>query len=194
MLDNLPKSITMGELVPLMKNCPQTREQSVYQHGVSVFQNFLTILHVITGAKKPPDKWRIPDFCYKHDIHTSAHLPDIDIMREYLIFHDCGKPFVRMIDEEGRQHFPNHAQASKHIWLLADGSKRAANLMAMDMDAHLLRADGIQEFSSRPEAFTLMMAAVAEVHSNAAMFGGFDGDSFKIKIKRLAKNGKTMFS
>lgn len=194
MLDNLPKSITMDELLPLMRDCPQTREQSVYQHGVSVFQHFLTLLHVITGAKKSPDKWRIPDFCYKYGIHTSAHLPDIDIMREYLIFHDCGKPFVRTIDEEGKHHFPNHAQASKHIWLLAGGSKYAANLMAMDMDAHLLRADGIQEFSSRPEAFTLMMAAVAEVHSNASMFGGFDSDSFKIKIKRLVKNGKAMFS
>ncbi len=66
----------------------------------------------------------------------------------------------------------------------------AARLMGMDMDAHLLKADGIQEFADRPEAVTLLLTSLAEVHSNAAMFGGVDSDSFKIKAKHLEKRGR----
>ena len=60
----------------------------------------------------------------------------------------------------------------------------------MDMDIHLLKADGIEEFASRPEAATLLLTSLAEIHSNAAMFGGIDSTSFKIKWKHINKRGK----
>jgi len=41
-----------------------------------------------------------------------------------------------------------------------------------------------------PEAAALLLTAIAEVHSNAEMFGGHDSDSFKAKIKRLDKRGR----
>ena len=61
--------------------------------------------------------------------------------------------------------------------------------MAMDMDAHLLKSDGVAEFAARPQATALLLTALAEVHSNAAMFGGADSDSFKIKAKHLDRRG-----
>ncbi len=35
---------------------------------------------------------------------------------------------------------------------------------------------------------------MAEVHSNAAMFGGTDSDSFKIKAKHLNKRGRQVLA
>lgn len=98
------------------------------------------------------------------------------------------------IDENGKRHFPDHAQASEQVWLAAGGNRQAALLMAMDMDAHILKAEGIEEFASRPEAVTLLLAALAEVHSNAAMFGGATSDSFKIKAKHLDKRGRQVLA
>ncbi len=40
------------------------------------------------------------------------------------------------------------------------------------------------------DAFTLLLAALAEIHSNSRMFGGENSDSFKIKFKKLEQRGK----
>ena len=63
----------------------------------------------------------------------------------------------------------------------------------MDMDIHLLKAVGVEEFASRPEAATLLLTGLAEVHSNAAMFGGISSTSFKIKWKQIDRRGKAIF-
>jgi len=60
----------------------------------------------------------------------------------------------------------------------------------MDMDVHLLKDAGVDGFSSRPEAATLLLTALAEIHSNAEMFGGIESTSFKIKWKQLNRRGK----
>jgi len=60
----------------------------------------------------------------------------------------------------------------------------------MDMDIHLLKADGIAEFAARPEAISLLLTGLAEIHANAAMFGGIESTSFKIKFKQISKRGK----
>lgn len=40
------------------------------------------------------------------------------------------------------------------------------------MDVHLLKADGVESFSKNPYALTLLLTGLAEIHSNANMFGG----------------------
>jgi hypothetical protein len=42
------------------------------------------------------------------------------------------------------------------------------------------------------EAATLWVAGWAEIHANAAMFGGFESTSFKIKRKHLLSRGKAL--
>jgi hypothetical protein len=60
----------------------------------------------------------------------------------------------------------------------------------MDMDVHLLKAEDIPEFAGRPQAAALLLTALAEIHANAAMFGGTESTSFKIKLKHLERRGK----
>lgn len=33
------------------------------------------------------------------------------------------------------------------------------------------------------------LVGLAEVYANAELFGGFDSDSFKIKLKKIVRNG-----
>ena len=36
-------------------------------------------------------------------------------METYHTLHDCGKPFCLTIDENGKQHFPDHSEVSYNI-------------------------------------------------------------------------------
>jgi hypothetical protein len=64
----------------------------------------------------------------------------------------------------------------------------------MDMDIHLINAEGLLEFSKRPEAISLMITGLCEIHSNAAMFGGIESTSFKIKWKHIDKRGRQIMN
>ncbi len=64
------------------------------------------------------------------------------------------------------------------------GNDEAAELMARDMIIHTIE-EGIEEFSHNKYAPTLLLSALAEVHSNAKMFGGFETSSFKKKWNQI---------
>jgi putative nucleotidyltransferase with HDIG domain len=117
-------------------------------------------------------------------------LPPSDILLTYALYHDCGKPFCRIIDEDGKQHFPNHAEISAKIWRENGGDEQIARLIQMDMDIHLLKAHQIDEFCQRTECISLLLSGLAEVHANAKMFGGIESISFKIKWKHIEKRGR----
>jgi hypothetical protein len=62
----------------------------------------------------------------------------------------------------------------------------------MDMMIHTMKSGDNDEFIKHPEAITLLLAGLAEVHSNAKMFGGTDSTSFKIKWNQINKRGKAI--
>lgn len=182
----IPVNITFDKMVSSMEDCEQSKDLSVLQHGLMVKQKFDQIIECIEKNIPFPEGWRIPEF-------TKDLIPflwDIETIAQYQIFHDCGKPFCLEIDDNGKRHFPNHAEVSYEVWTNAGGDKTVGELIRRDMDIHLLKADGIEEFTSSTHAATLLITGIAEVHANADMFGGFDSDSFKIKIKHLTKRGK----
>jgi len=174
-----------------MQTCAQTAGQSVLQHGISVKEHtFQLIGYLKTGQIS--GEWKLPDWLseYRQQI-LGALLPE-DIIEEYTTYHDCGKPYCKTIDENGRVHFPNHAEVSSQKWLEVGGSETASKLMKMDMMIHTIKACDIEEFCTHPEACTLLLAGLAEVHSNAKMFGGIDSTSFKIKWNQINKRGKAI--
>jgi len=111
---------------------------------------------------------------------------------EYTLYHDCGKPYCLTYDENGKRHFPNHAEKSYQTWLSVDGDPQVAKLIKLDMVIHTLKADEVDDFIKHPEAITLLLAGLAEVHANAKMFGGMDSTSFKIKWNQINKRGKAI--
>jgi len=106
--------------------------------------------------------------------------------------HDCGKPYCRTVDENGRQHFPNHAEVSYNTYRKISDNERIADLIKHDMDIHLLKADGIAEFCKNPNAILHLLAGLAEINSNAEFCGGFETDNFKIKFKCITQRGKAI--
>lgn len=172
-----------------MQHCLQTDTQSVWQHGLSVrdhlFQliDFLNTGHIV-------GHWKLPDWMHQHRQQLLEHLLPLPIIEEYAIFHDIGKPYCLQIDEQGKRHFPNHCQQSYQTWLSISDNQQVAKLILMDMQIHTIKAIEIDNFIKHPEAITLLLSGLAEVHSNAKMFGGLESESFKIKWNQINKRGQ----
>lgn len=105
-----------------------------------------------------------------------------DDIRTYLLFHDIGK----VTTYDGHGHYPGHAAESAKIWRRIDGREHIARWMESDMVMH---SGTREEALALHDHYILRMTALAECYSNAEMFGGFESDSFKIKLKKLIRNG-----
>lgn len=175
-----------------MATCEQMPGLSVLAHGKSVWSYYEDLIGHLKYNAPLKHAWRLPDWVRAPAL-IEGQLPEA-VVQEYLVHHDCGKPFCRTVDEEGRQHFPDHARVSEGLWRSAGGTEQAATLMGMDMDIHLLKGEGVEAFAQRPEAATLLLAGLAEVHSNAEMFGGIESTGFKMKLKNLQRRGKRIVS
>lgn len=187
------ENLTRQSVIRAMLSTYQFENVSVMEHGDSVHDYYLDIYHHLKHGHplKAHHEWKLPEWIY--DLRLIEGQMDMKIMRVYQIYHDCGKPFCRTVDEEGRQHFPNHAQVSKDIWnQISPTDPEIGDLIGMDMDIHLLKGDDVAEFAKRPQAMSLLLTGLAEIHSNARMFGGIESTSFKIKWKHLNKRGKAI--
>ncbi|MNL30485.1 hypothetical protein D3C87_1522240 [compost metagenome] len=171
-----------------MLACEQTSGMNMMQHGASVYETFLDLKEHVTKGTLLKFQWKLPEWASNPKLWEN--LLDERAIEEYQLFHDCGKPFCRTVDDEGKQHFPDHAATSEKIWREIGGDEQVAKLIGMDMDIHLLKDEGIADFAKRPEAASLLLTGLAEIHSNAKMFGGIDSTSFKIKWKHIDKRGK----
>ena len=188
-----------------MMECEQTKGQNVLQHGRSVREHYFTLVQHLKGNVNlhETSNWKIPAWVDEYAEEILATLPSNYVMDRYLTLHDNGKPYVREVDEDGRVHFPNHPDSSYKMFLEnfatpnADAeTEHAENLIAYmiqhDMDIHMLKAEGLEEFAKRPTAFAHVLAGLSEVTSNAAMFGGIDSTSFKIKYKQIDQRGRAL--
>lgn len=175
-------------LTTSMESCDQMPGLSVLAHGEMVRDYYRDLIGHLRDGKPLAYEWRLPEWI--HGPLVMRSLPDDGVMSEYHLFHDVGKPACRTVDEEGRQHFPDHAAVSARVWREAGGCEEVAHLIASDMDVHLLKGDGVEAFAQRPEARALLLTGLSELHANASMFGGVESTSFKIKWKNLDKRGR----
>lgn len=177
-----------------MANCEQTKGQSVLQHGESVRNYTFDLINHLRSGSQLQFEWRLPDWLHQHKDRILQSLPSDETLELYTKFHDIGKPHCLEIDADGKRHFPNHAEVSFQIFTQLFDDSVAADLIRHDMDIHLLKADGVEEFCKGPNALTHLIVGLAEVHSNASMFGGMESTSFKIKWKCLNQRGKQIIN
>tara|TARA_Y100000034_G_scaffold6762_1_gene7454 strand:- start:11840 stop:12448 length:609 start_codon:yes stop_codon:yes gene_type:complete len=185
-------------MVQDMLTCEQTQGQSVYEHGVSVKAHFFQILDYLRGSYSL-EGWRVPKWLEDYKASILKNIHENELIALYTLYHDCGKPYCRTVDYEGRVHFPNHAEVSKETFAqVVDGEldydDRVLNLIGWDMVFHTETQQQIAErlrgeMTTR-DAFTLLVVGLAELHSNAKLFGGIDSISFKMKWKKLDKRGR----
>jgi hypothetical protein len=178
-----------------MTNCEQTQGLSVLGHGKLVHEYFKDLYKYLKDSEHEHDlefEWRLPKWIEDNKEFLLDNLLDYNTLKMYQIYHDCGKPYCLTIDSEGKRHFPDHANASADTWEKFSDNKQISYLIRHDMDIHLLKADGVPEFSSRKEAISLLLTGLSELHANASMFGGISSTSFKIKAKVIDKRGKAI--
>ena len=173
-----------------MESCNQTRGLSVLDHGKYVKNYLFDLIHHLRNKSPLKYEWCLPNWVYENSEFILRNLPDDKILSLYTTYHDCGKPFCLEIDNDGKRHFPNHAEKSYEIFKQVFKNEIAAELVRHDMDIHLLKADGVEEFCKNPNAITLLLTGLSEIHSNSTMFGGIENTSFKIKLKSITQRGK----
>ncbi len=168
-----------------MAGCIQSGEQSVLDHGNSVWKYTQKILD------KQTEGLRLPNWLINNYDEILANIHDRSIIEEYNVLHDCGKPYCLVVDEDGKRHFPNHAAVSRDTYLrLPDSDPIVAKLIGLDMVLHTATAEEINDLClCKKDAYTLLVTAFAELHSNASMFGGIESISFKSKWKTIDRRG-----
>jgi len=179
-----------------MKTCPQTKNQSVWEHGESVRDHLSKLIAFLRGNETTLEGWKLPNWIFVYRSELLSSLAPDGVLETYAMYHDCGKPFCRTVDAEGKQHFPDHAKVSRAKYLeVAEGTESCyeiADLIAHDMDIHTMSSEDVEAFCKLKNATSLLLAGIAEIHSNAAMFGGIESVSFKIKWKQIDKRGKSI--
>jgi hypothetical protein len=184
-----------SSVLSAMRDCPQNDKQSVLDHGRAVQGRSIALIHYLqTENDKYLKGFRVPEWFVKYRSALLENLAPFVAIMAYTEMHDCGKPFCRFIDVNGKQHFPNHAEVSEAIWKTIGcdiESDRIGQLILHDMDFHVLRPDDVPVFVANKDAPTLMLVGLAEIHANAEMFGGLDSQGFKIKFAQIDRRGKS---
>jgi hypothetical protein len=177
-----------------MKNCEQTKGQSVLQHGESVRDYLFDLINHLRSGEPLKYDWKLPDWVLENKDLLLSSLPGDETLELYTLYHDCGKSFCLTIDDEGKRHFPNHAQVSYDIFKQVFDNPVAAELILHDMLIHLIKSDDVEYFCKIPHFLTLLITGLSEIHSNCQMFGGFESTSFKIKLKCISQRGKQILN
>lgn len=171
-----------------MKACEQAPGFSVYEHGLAVANRYRDLYDLLSTGKSAYE-WHIPP----EALETLRKLQPLALTpkqaRLYHIYHDCGKPSVLELGEDGKRRFPGHAEASQRLYAEAmPEDELTARLIGKDMLCHTTRPADAASLIADPDFPTLMLTAWAELHANASvLFGGFEADSFKIKRKQLMR-------
>lgn len=184
-------AFTKEKVIHDMKSTFQFEKQSVYDHGYSVYKYFNKLVDHLTNNTQYDDII-VPEVFRQYWPQIRDNMYDLMQLREYMIYHDCGKPYCRTVDEEGKQHFPDHANKSYEVYMQTWGDPVVGELIRGDMDIHLLKDEGIEKFMEKPtqQICTHLVVGLAELLSNAQMFGGLESPGFKGKFKSLTQRSK----
>jgi hypothetical protein len=166
-----------------MLDCYQFKDMNMLEHGQMVHEYFID-LHGLLANRPTKFQWDIPEETQNQLASMFKDVLLIPQVKDYHLFHDNAKFESKYIDEDGKQHFPDHALNSYNRWLSCGGDGITAYLILNDMYYHITKPNCVTLITY---GATLLWTAWAEVHANAEMFGGVESTSFKIKKKHLIK-------
>jgi hypothetical protein len=191
----IPSNLTYEQVINAMITCEQTKGMSVLEHGDLVNRYYKDLMaHLETGAQLQFE-WKLPKWVYDYKDVILREIYSPDTMNRYQLMHDCGKPYCRIIDEDGKQHFPDHAEVSYQVAKqIFPTDFLVHDLIKGDMDIHCLKGEDVEAFANRYESISLMITGLCEIHANASMFGGLESTSFKIKWKQIDRKGRQVLT
>jgi len=204
-LKNLPllgkeNKYSYKNVINKMITTPQNNKQNILEHGLSVMKYFNEIKKTLENSTEYNSflNLKIPDFIIDNKYFILENLLSDDILNEYQLYHDIGKPYCIKYDKDGKVHFPNHEDYSSKVYLEFSNHNDKiliSKLIYHDMDFHILKPSECENYLhetklSKSEIISLLLTTLSELNSNADMFGGFDSTSFKIKYKNYLKISK----
>ena len=110
LLSNISVERIYAELMKLLCGFNAEKVLTAYSDVICEIMPELTPM---IGCKQN-SKWHIYDV-YVHTVKSIACAPKIDYLRFALLLHDCGKPYVKITDRHGVDHFKTHPQKSFEI-------------------------------------------------------------------------------
>lgn len=178
-----------------MKETYQFKDIDMLKHGEMVYEEYRKIIQAIES--KNEDYFSNIGFSFEWEFIEKlySYQYDVDTMKSYQIYHDCGKHLSKTIDENGKIHYPNHAQYSSDLYGQYFNNPIAQDLILKDLNFHSFKCDQIVEWieaENKQTLASLYITAWSELLANASLFGGIDSDSFKIKRKKLIQSGKKL--
>ena len=180
------------DLLQKMIKVNQFTNLNILEHGLSVRQQYTNIIKDLNSSNF--DEYDFPDKLIDNWSWIKDNLLSDKIMSPYQIYHDCGKPFCLQIDEQGKQHFPNHAEVSHKVFTKyfkdIKHKEKIAFLIKNDMIFHSGSAEEINNFIASTDnktLWSLWLTSLAELYANKKMFDENNQLSFKIKYKKLTK-------
>lgn len=185
-----------------MRNCFQFANISMIDHGQMVSDAYKKLKKALNEAMEDNTDY-LEQIGFNQDKAwldiLLKHQYDEQLMHHYHFYHDCGKPFCREIDENNRQHFPDHANISMQIYDEHFQCKEASKMIEADMNFHSMNAQQMQQWldcnqNEKHFLASLYLSAWAEILANSTMFGGMDSEGFKIKRKKLMAHGKKLYA
>lgn len=215
-----PHTVRQSALTHAAEATPHGAKSNALAHGQRCKVYLDAILHLLAGSPTQfrvpgnPRQLRVPAWVSENAGSLLERFKALEPLRgsgglpvgsgsiyagpavsRYLVNHDVGKAFCASLDEAGRVHFPGHAEASAKRWAQAGGAALECELMSKDMCMHLCTAAEVEVLAKDSVAPVLLLAVFAEIHANAEdVFGGFDSDSFKIKLKHLDRRGRALLA
>ena len=96
------RNMNLDKVIEDMKKCYQIPDkQTVWEHGESVQRNLNTILDFLLENKSLPPGWIIPCWLTDSKDIIVSFLYSREILNQYSLFHDLGKPYCQIRDEAG---------------------------------------------------------------------------------------------
>jgi hypothetical protein len=169
-----------------MKDTPQNKSESVYDHCISVRNKLEQLLDSNTKG------FILPSWYNKNIDKINSSITNKEELYNYAEFHDSGKPFCFIKDEKG-YHFPNHEKISKEINSKLFNNDNINWLTEHDMFFHTCSANDVDSIKENKLSIPLLISSLAAIHANLDMFGGIDSLSFKIKWKQIDRRGNRLF-
>ena len=197
-LENADDVQRLAALQSAMQATPQG-SASVWEHCAQTERCAQRLWHSLEMPADERQAWRqaqgvswLPEELFEAPLLHRLRSVCSETLFRYLRWHDCGKPFVWMLDEQGRSRYPEHAEASARIWAQAGGSLEECELMRLDMALHTCSAEELATLQRHELMPALLLAAWAALWANCADFGGAASSSFLAKRKHLLRRTRAL--
>ena len=169
-----------------MNTTYQFKTQTILQHGQSVHEHFKKIINAFDTQDY--SKYQIPQNLRHYWPKIKKKLYHFDLLKQYHLYHDCGKPYCLHVDVDGRQHFKNHALVSYDVYTKIFSDDTIAKFIRYDMMFHSGTPEEIDVFIKEHDKrflLSLWTTSLAEIYSNSEMFAADNQKSFHKKYDKL---------